>query len=625
MVVTNWHGLYKKGWNGNLVPEAFSHPAKVSFGLAERIYQHMADEGWLEPGAVVVDPFGGIAGCAFHAMRHGCNWIGVELEEKFVTLGGQNIELWLQRYSRMPGWGTARLVQGDSRKLLEVIAEAGAVVSSPPYADALNTDSNGIDWEKAKKDYPGRTNHEKRIAMHNRHANNMHYADRTPGNLGNMRGTPQGLSAAVSSPPYAESLESPKSGIDWDKAHGSRWSIDDDLRYGSSPGQLGAMPAKGFDAAISSPPYAETAVAKSSDGVDLHKQYETYRAQGGGQSYEAFCETQRRHSGDYGSSPGQLGAMPARGFEASVRTVDKSANAVYNPWHERKLSTPQNQTPSTDGTDTRDVSIGLDFLPDSRAISNFTGDDTETIERGRGNQDRNGSAKTRNQTGTPDPAPLLGGKETTRRNGSKANGENQRPESLGVEGRQGTQRIPQSGSERNLRDLREPPEPSGTSQGFRPLQQRPGELTGSLRELSSEPTQETILGSGEEWRDTAQEQRPDWMEIDDFWVSARLIVDQVYAALAPGGHAVWIVKHFVKNKKRVDFPGQWKAMCEAAGFVTVHEHRAWLIEDRGTQIDLEGKHHAKKVERKSFFRRLAENKGSPRIDWETVYCMVKPE
>jgi len=31
----------------------------------------------------------------------------------------------------------------------------------------------------------------------------------------------------------------------------------------------------------------------------------------------------------------------------------------------------------------------------------------------------------------------------------------------------------------------------------------------------------------------------------------------------------------------------------------------------------------KRKERKSFFRRLAESKGSPRIDHETVLCMVK--
>lgn len=29
------------------------------------------------------------------------------------------------------------------------------------------------------------------------------------------------------------------------------------------------------------------------------------------------------------------------------------------------------------------------------------------------------------------------------------------------------------------------------------------------------------------------------------------------------------------------------------------------------------------TERKSFFRRLAEKKGSPAIDWEDVICVVK--
>jgi hypothetical protein len=32
----------------------------------------------------------------------------------------------------------------------------------------------------------------------------------------------------------------------------------------------------------------------------------------------------------------------------------------------------------------------------------------------------------------------------------------------------------------------------------------------------------------------------------------------------------------------------------------------------------------KRREKKSFFRRLAEKKGSPKIDWETIVCLVKP-
>jgi len=109
----------------------------------------------------------------------------------------------------------------------------------------------------------------------------------------------------------------------------------------------------------------------------------------------------------------------------------------------------------------------------------------------------------------------------------------------------------------------------------------------------------------------------------DFWTAARQIVDQVYQVLAPGAHSVWIVKSFVKDKQLVDFPAQWQALCEAAGFATVHVHRAWLIEDRGTQYTLDGGAVNHRVKRASFFRRLAEAKGSPPIDYEVVLCMEK--
>jgi HTH-type transcriptional regulator/antitoxin HigA len=112
---------------------------------------------------------------------------------------------------------------------------------------------------------------------------------------------------------------------------------------------------------------------------------------------------------------------------------------------------------------------------------------------------------------------------------------------------------------------------------------------------------------------------------DTFWSAARTIVEQLYMVLRPGAHAVFVLKAFVRNGQIVDFPGQWQALCESVGFVTLHEHHAMLTEERGTQIGLDGERHTKKVERKSFFRRLAESKGSPRIDYETVICTVKAE
>ena len=111
---------------------------------------------------------------------------------------------------------------------------------------------------------------------------------------------------------------------------------------------------------------------------------------------------------------------------------------------------------------------------------------------------------------------------------------------------------------------------------------------------------------------------------DDFWMAARQIVEQVYMALKPGGHAVWVCKDFVRNKERVPFSDQWRQLCEAVGFVTLHEHHAMLVRSKGTSMTLDGETVKHETSSKSFFRRLAENKGSPKIDWEVVWCMEKP-
>ena len=111
---------------------------------------------------------------------------------------------------------------------------------------------------------------------------------------------------------------------------------------------------------------------------------------------------------------------------------------------------------------------------------------------------------------------------------------------------------------------------------------------------------------------------------DDFWMAARQIVEQVYMALKPGGHAVWVCKDFVRNKERVPFSDQWRQLCDAVGFVTLHEHHAMLVRSKGTSMTLDGETVKHETSSKSFFRRLAENKGSPKIDWEVVWCMEKP-
>lgn len=131
-----WRGCYPSNWKGLIVEDAFKHPAKFSSKLIRRIYDHIVAEGWIEPGMTIVDPFGGVALGAMDAMRVGLRWRGVELEERFVKWGNENIRFWNKKFGRMPKWsGDAILLQGDSRRMAEILCSAHTVVTSPPYAE----------------------------------------------------------------------------------------------------------------------------------------------------------------------------------------------------------------------------------------------------------------------------------------------------------------------------------------------------------------------------------------------------------------------------------------------------------------------------------------------------------
>jgi len=103
-----------------------------------------------------------------------------------------------------------------------------------------------------------------------------------------------------------------------------------------------------------------------------------------------------------------------------------------------------------------------------------------------------------------------------------------------------------------------------------------------------------------------------------FWSAARAILFQCHQVLAPGGVAIWVVKDFVRNKERVDFTGQWRSLCESYGFETIEVIRAWLVEDRGAQFALDGELVEKRVEKKSFFRRLYEIKARAAEFWKSA-------
>lgn len=392
--VDEWRGCYPSNWKGVVVTEAMGHPAKFSSKLIRRIYEHVVAEGWVKPGDKVIDPFGGVALGALEAMRLGLDWTGVELEERFWKIGNENIAIWNQRYSGMPRWGGARLLHGDSRKLLAVV-DGQLVVSSPPYAETTVTENRQFRSE-AEPDRPG-----------------------------------------------AKDLRS-----------------EAGAAYGESDGQLGVMPAGKFELAISSPPFlqSEGGTPEPKAGGVIDARLQERHAAGNAAAH------------GYGKSEGQLSSMNGEGFKLAV----SSPPYVESPGHGGKVSE-------------------ID------------------IQKGTG---------------------------------------------------------------------------------------------GDLQKYGNTPGQ--------------------LADADDFWMAARVIVEQVYSALESGGHACWVVKDYVKAKQVVPFADRWRQLCEAVGFETLHEHRAMLVHHKGKQGMLEGGVHEVKTESKSFFRRLAEKKGSPRIDWEVVWCMRKP-
>jgi hypothetical protein len=110
---------------------------------------------------------------------------------------------------------------------------------------------------------------------------------------------------------------------------------------------------------------------------------------------------------------------------------------------------------------------------------------------------------------------------------------------------------------------------------------------------------------------------------DTYWQAVAAVYQQVHQALKPGGVFVLVVKAYVKAGQRVPLPDQTAELLERLGFRPLERIRAWLVEET-THAGLFGAVREKK-ERKSFFRRLAESKGSPPIDWEEVLVFQKEQ
>jgi len=546
VTIDEWKRCYPSRWKGVITDESMAHPAKFSSKLIQKIYDHLDEEGWCKPGDKVLDPFGGVALGALYAMRKGMTWVGIELEQHFVDLGRGNIDLWNKTYSRLPGWGNAVLLQGDSRDLLHVIDEADMSVSSPPWMEVL--DDTQIDQQDRRM-----------LADKLGISNSEHVSPIDMEKIGKRvrRGySGDKFEGVVSSPPYAD---------------GAQHQGGD-----SKPGKLkgGTLRLPGLSGVVSSPPYSGS--MEHGGGIDPEKSGHAY----GPNSQMANSDTR------YGSTPGQLGAMPAHDFDAAISSP---------PFGE--IQRGEGIAAALRGEDTK-----------SHVPNNHTG-------LNQGYQDVVSSPPFRQASGgTPEPKP--GGVIDAGLYKRHAAG-NQSAEGYGATDGQ----LANMSAGDFDATVSSPPYADSVNDKNR-----------SMDQFDWSKGKRAKMGKSTKWMDRLVEQSHYGVTEgqlgaeagNDFWTAARTIVEQTFEALAPGGHAVWVVKAFVKDKQRVDFPGQWRQLCEAVGFETLHEHHAMLVHHKGKQGTLDGGVVEIKTESKSFFRRLAESKGSPSIDWETVYCMVKP-
>ena len=296
IICGDWHNCYEGGWQGIIVPEAFSHPAKMSYALLKRILSHAKEQGYLREGDVILDPFGGIGSTGILGAYEGYQVVCVELEEKFCKLAEQNFEIhkdaWIEFDNTFP-----IILQGDSRRLCEIVEKADCIVSSPPFQQSM--------VESGDPNY-----------AHKFHGNQKDYGN-SAGQLGAMK--PGKVDMVVSSPPYQEQIVRKRDiGKSNQGATGGKHCFDE---YGITKSNLGNLKSGDVDLVLSSPPY-EGSIQTDGDGIDWSKIKE-----GGTNKTLARAAV----GTGYGKSEGQLAEAQGDTFWSAARIIIEQCHQILKP------------------------------------------------------------------------------------------------------------------------------------------------------------------------------------------------------------------------------------------------------------------------------------------------------
>lgn len=114
-------------------------------------------------------------------------------------------------------------------------------------------------------------------------------------------------------------------------------------------------------------------------------------------------------------------------------------------------------------------------------------------------------------------------------------------------------------------------------------------------------------------------------KVTSYWYAVREVYRQMLAVMKPGAVAAVVVKDYVKGRRRMPVADETAALLATVGFDVFEVTRCHVTKKLQAQLRLDGSLDKRTKDRKSFFRRIAEKRGSPPIDWECVIWCRKQQ
>lgn len=239
----------------------------------------------------------------------------MELEPKFHALALDNFLLHQRKWHLMHLPQPA-IIQGDSRQFHCLVASPlVAAVTSPPYKHGLGNGGGNPDAPLyAEKSLSSQVTDQ--------------YGD-SQGQIGAMKGG--SVEAVLTSPPYGGNERSDRTSEDRDERRGFRQGkggFRTSETYGTEAGQIGSMPDGSLDAALTSPPYADSLRGVEHNGISAEMMKKS----------NTGAQSQALNREGYGETPGQIGALGAGRVDAAITSP---------PYHTREDGGPIAQTGET--------------------------------------------------------------------------------------------------------------------------------------------------------------------------------------------------------------------------------------------------------------------------------------